>query len=124
MNILRRLSLWWALANVAGMIAYLKLASTLWVRPGEEGTPGGPGDAFYWALLLVPFLAAFFILNSVVLFVIKRRARTRKKRTKVSLRIWLAIAALWLGTVAYDHHMSYRVIDAKYGITALIERDA
>ena len=122
MSILRRRSFWWALANIAGVLAYLKLASALWVLPGEEGTPGGPGDAFYWLFLLVPVLAAFFLFNSAVLFVIARRIRA--ERTKSSLAVWFAVAGLWVSAVAYDHHKSYRVIDAQYGVKALVQRDA
>ena len=107
------------------MLAYLKLASALWVAPGEEGTPEGPGDAFYWLFLLVPISAAFFLFNSAVLFAVVRRGRAeRTKRTRVSLAVWFAVAALWVGAVAYDHHKSYRVIDAQYGIKALVQRDA
>lgn len=122
MNILRRRSSWWVLANIAGILAYLKLASALWVQPGEEGTPGGPGDAFYWLFLIVPVLVAFLVFNSAVLFVIARRIRAG--RTKASLAVWFAFAGLWVGAVAYDHHKSYNVIDAQYGIKALVQRDA
>lgn len=122
MSILRRRSFWWVLANIAGMLAYLKLASALWVLLGEEGTPGGPGDAFYWLFLLAPVLAAFFLFNSAVLFVIA--CHIRAERSKASLAVWFAVAGLWVGTVAYDHHKSYRVIDAQYGIRALVQRVA
>ena len=110
------------MANVAGMAAYLKLASALWVLPGEEGTPGGPGDAFYWLRYLVPLLVAFLILNSVALFLIVRRPQTAGR--KVALNLWRVVAVLWLGTLAFDHHRSFRAVDAKYGAEVLIERDA
>src|SRR5438309_6398937 len=103
-RLLRRSSLW-LLLNVAGMVAYLKLASALWVLPGEEGTPRGPGDAFYWLFVLVPLLAVFLAFNSAALFFIVRRVRA--SGSKVSLATWLAVAALWVGTLAYDHHRSF-----------------
>jgi len=119
--LLRRSSLWVVL-NITGAAAYLKLASALWVVPGEEGTPGGPGDAFYWLFLLVPILAAFAVFNSVALVFIVRRLQA--SGSKVALGIWLAVAALWVGTVALDHHKSFRTIDAKYGVSVGNARDA
>src|SRR3954470_3713706 len=98
-SLFRRRTLWLAL-NVLGMTAYLKLASTLWVRPGEEGSPGGPGDAFYWLLVLVPVLAVFVVLNSIVLAAIVRRPRAPGRR--VALALWLAVAVPWMGTVVTD----------------------
>ena len=122
MHVLLRRSSLWVFVNVAGMAAYLKLASALWVLPGEEGTPGGPGDAFYWLLYLAPLLIAFLILNSVALFLIVRRPQTSRRR--IALNLWRIVAALWLGTVAFDHHKSFRTIDAKHGVEVLVERDA
>ncbi len=107
-----RRTLWLAL-NLLGMAVYLKLASALWVRPGEEGTPGGPGDAFYWLLILVPVLAIFAVLNSIVLSVIVRRPRALGRG--VALALWLAVAVLWIGAVAMDQLHSVRHIDAQYG---------
>ena len=113
MHLLHRRSSLWVVLNVVGMATYLKLASALWVQPGEEGTPGGPGDAFYWLFLLLPLLVAFLVLNSAALFVLVRRIRVSKG--KAPLAIWLAIATLWAATVAFDHHRSLRVIDAQSG---------
>jgi hypothetical protein len=96
-----------------GMVAYLKLASALWVRPGEEGTPGGAGDAFYWLLILVPILVGFFLLNSLALFAIIRRMRPVGRR--LALALWFAVAAMWIGVVVVDHFESFRRIDAQYG---------
>jgi hypothetical protein len=53
----RKLWLWVAL-NVAGAGLYLVVASGLWLRPGEEGLPGGPGDAFYFFFSVFPILVA------------------------------------------------------------------
>ena len=111
MHVLLRRSSLWVFVNVAGMAAYLKLASALWVFPGEKGTPGGPGDAFYWLIYLVPLLVAFLIFNSVALFFIVRRPQASGRR--VALNLWRVVALLWLGTVAFDHHKSSRALDAK-----------
>ena len=111
-SLIRRRTLWLSL-NVLGMAVYLTLASALWVRPGEEGTPGGPGDAFYWLLILIPILAGFFVLNSITLAVIVRRLRVIGQC--VALTLWLAVALLWIGAVVVDHLHSVRYIDAQYG---------
>jgi hypothetical protein len=111
-SLFRRRTLWLAL-NVLGMAVYLKLASALWVRHGEEGTPGGPGDAFYWLLILVPVLAVFATLNSIALTAIVRRPRALGRR--VALALWLAVAGLWVGAVVIDQLHSVRHIDAQYG---------
>ena len=111
-SLFRRRTLWIAL-NVLGMAVYLKLASALWVRPGEEGTPGGPGDAFYWLLVLVPVLAVFAVLNFIALTAIVRRARALGRR--VALALWLAVAVLWIGAAVMDHLHSVRHIEARYG---------
>lgn len=111
-SLIRRRTLWLSL-NVLGMAVYLKLASALWVRPGEEGTPGGPGDVFYWLLVLIPILAGFFVLNSIALAVVVRRLRVIGRR--VALTLWLAVATLWIGAVVIDHLHSVRYIDAQYG---------
>jgi len=122
MHVLLHRSSLWVFVNVAGIATYLKLASALWVFPGEEGTPGGPGDAFYWLFYIVPLLIAFLILNSVALFFIVRRPQATGK--KLALNLWRIVAVLWLATVAFDHHKSFRAIDSKYGVEVLVERDA
>ena len=83
------------------------------MRPGEEGTPGGPGDAFYWLLVLVPVLAVFVVLNSIALTAIVQRPRALGRR--VALALWLAVAVLWVGAVVTDHLHSVRHLDAQYG---------
>ena len=85
----------------------------MWVRPGEEGMPGGPGDAFYCLLVLVPVLVVFAVLNSIALTAIVRRPRTLGRR--LALALWLAVAVLWVGAVVMGHLYSVRQIDARYG---------
>ena len=108
-----RRSVLWVGMNIAGVALFLYLGARLWVLPGEEGTPGGPGDAFYWVLTLFPVLVAFLIFNTIVLVAIVRRVRTTQD--KRPLLVCLAVAVLWLAAVGYDHHRSFRVIDAQYG---------
>ena len=96
----------WVILNIAGMATYLKLASRIWVLPGEETMPGSPGDAFYWAFLLVPVLATFLLVNAIALAI--------APGARVAVAVWLTVAVLWVGTVAYDHHRSARYIDSKY----------
>ncbi len=100
----------WILLNAIGMVVYLYLASTLWLLPGEEGLPGGPGDAFYWLLVLVPILLAFLLFNLVVYAVIAWRRRGRHRL--VAAAVWCVVALLWIGTVAVDQQRSFRTIDA------------
>ena len=102
----------WLGANVIGIAIYLNLASALWVRPGEEGTPRGPGDAFYWLGVLVPILTGFVVLNVTVLTVIVLRMKALRRR--VALAFWFAVAFLWVGAVVVDHVRAFREIDAKY----------
>lgn len=102
----------WLGVNVLGIAIYLYLASALWVRPGEEGTPGGAGDAFYWLGILVPILSGFVVLNVTVLTVIVLRLKALRRR--VALAFWFAVAFLWAGAVVVDHVRAFREIDAKY----------
>ncbi len=109
--VLRRRTLWLAV-NAAGIAVYLYLASKLWVVPGEEGTPGGPGEAFYWLLCLVPVLGLFLTFNIVALFAVLLRGSA--KRLSVALLVWAIVASLWVGTLAVDHYRSIRYVDAQY----------
>ncbi|WP_198415016.1 hypothetical protein [Piscinibacter terrae] len=107
--------MFWAALNVAGIGLYIHFGMALWVQPGEEGLPGGPGDAFYWILTQVPIAAFFLLLNLGALVVIL--LRLRKTREPSTLYLWLAIAAVWLVAVAYDHHKAYRVISPEYSLS-------
>lgn len=110
-----RLSLFWAALNVAGIGFYVHFGMALWVRPGEEGLPGGPGDAFYWFLTQVPIAVFFLLLNFAALIAILMRMR--RTREPSPLYLWLAIAVIWLVAVAYDHHKAYRVISPEYSVS-------
>jgi hypothetical protein len=81
MNFLARRSLIWVILNLVGMLTFLRLAAELWVLPGEEGLPGGPGDPFYWFFLLVPFQLIFLAVNFCALYVIvKHRSEPNIKK--------------------------------------------
>jgi len=98
----------WILLNLIGMATYLRLGSDLWTLPGDEGLPGGPGDALYWFFLMLPLLLAYLVFNIISLSAIIERVRQAKRLT--SLYIWLAIAILWIVTFRYDNLRSFRVI--------------
>ncbi len=110
-SLFRTRSLWLGV-NALGVAIYLRLASALWVRPGEEGTPGGPGDAFYWLGILLPILIGFAALNVTVLIAIVLRLKARRRR--VALAFWFAVAVVWVGAVVIDHVRAFTEIDAKY----------
>jgi len=105
----------WAALNAAGIGLYIHFGMALWVQPGEEGMPGGPGDAFYWILTQVPIAAFFLLLNMAALALIL--LRLRRTRDPSTLYLWLAMAAVWLVAVAYDHHKAYRVISPEYSLS-------
>ena len=99
----------WTLCNGAGMTGYLSLASTLWVRPGEEGVPGRPGDKFYWLVCLAPVLALFFALDAAALFFVVRQIKQTGR--KGALVLWLGVVLLWVGTAALDQHKAFRHVE-------------
>lgn len=70
-----RHSVLWIALNLAGVILYVYFGMALWVQPGEEGLPGGPGDAFYWILTQVPLAIVFLLLNVVALCIAFLRIR-------------------------------------------------
>lgn len=98
----------WTLLNLLGMAVFVRLASELWILPGEENLPGGPGDAFYWLFVLVPILLGYLTLNLIALVVIVKRAQ--ESRTKMRIYVWGAVAILWLMVFRYDYIRSFRDI--------------
>lgn len=110
---LRRSSVWVAL-NLAGAVLYIFLGAHLWVAPGDEGLPGGPGDAFYWFLTQVPIAVFFVLLDFAALIAILRR--TNKTRRLFALYLWVAVAFVWVLVVAYDHHRGQRFISPEFAL--------
>lgn len=102
----------WIAINIVGMAAYLWAASALWVRPGEEGTPGGPGDAFYWLFILVPIMVCFAVINLAALISVLREAF--RNRRFWPILAWLIVMALWSALLVFDRFKSLRVIDPAY----------
>jgi amino acid transporter len=108
MNFLARRSLIWVTLNFVGMLAFLRLAAEIWVLPGEQGLPGGPGDPFYWFFILIPFQLIFLTVNLLVLYVIIKRRSEPSVKKRICL--WMIVAILWVIVVLYDHHRSVREI--------------
>lgn len=102
----------WAAINVVGMVAYLWAASALWIRPGEEGTPGGPGDAFYWLFILLPIMVVFAAANLIAL--VSALLEIIRNRLFTPFAAWLIVIALWSAVLAFDRYKAFRVIDPAY----------
>lgn len=102
----------WLAVNVMGMGLYLFFAAALWVAPEDQGTPGGPGDAFAWLFTVVPVLLVFAVPNLVALSkVIKGYRRTR---SLVPVLLWIVVCSVWLNVLLFDHIKAFRYIDSKY----------
>jgi len=105
----------WAVLNVAGIALYSAQASVLWSRGGPaDGLPPGyarfwVGDAFHWALAVVPVLVAFLLIDVTVLFFIVLRTPAPNRRK--ALALWVAVAALWGGALAVDRYLSPTFVD-------------
>ena len=104
----KRRAVQWVALNIVGMVVYLWLASSLWVRASEFGEPGGPGDAFYIAFVLWPILGLFLVLDVVALAVIIRRLQAH------SVCTWIAVAALWSSVLLFDRLMAFNIVDLRY----------
>lgn len=90
------------------MVAYLYLASDLWVLALEFGEPGGPGDAFFSLLVLWPILGLFAIFDAAALAVIIRR------RQALATCTWFAVAALWASVILFNKFMSFNIIELRF----------
>lgn len=108
----RQLALAWLAINVLGMGGYLFFASSLWVKPEEQGTPGGPGDAFYWLFTLVPILVAFAVFNIAAL--VKVVIEYRRTHSLIPLLLWVIVLSVWFNVLVVDRIKGIRYIDSKY----------
>jgi uncharacterized membrane protein YhdT len=108
----KRLAYIWLSMNLLGMALYLVVASTLWVRPEDQGMPGGPGDAFAWLCTVVPVLFIFVIINAIALF--RVIAEYRRTRNIVPALLWIIVFSVWLNVLLFDHIKSVRYVDLKY----------
>lgn len=94
----------WMLANLAGLILFLFVASHFWIEPELEGMPGASvGAAFGWAVFAFPLFASFMIAHVAKLVWLVRNPRGRPRRRYVALAVTLAC---WFAAYAYDnmHH--------------------
>jgi hypothetical protein len=61
-----RFALAWILINLAGIGAFLLIASQYWVEPDIADIPGASiGNAFGWFLEAVPVFAIFVLANPI-----------------------------------------------------------
>ena len=102
----------WIVLNALGVTAYLYLASNLWASPSEQGTVGGPGDAFYWLFPLAPLISFFALTNLLILPSVIRQKRMSGKFT--ALIIWLMTIFLWFSVIFVDYLLSARVVARQY----------
>lgn len=89
----------WLLANLAGAMGYLWLASRTWIEPelrGEDVARGG--DAIIWGMTALPVLITFVIANFIGSW---RRHWDQRSRWPEML-----IVALWLAVLGADRLMS------------------
>jgi hypothetical protein len=100
----------WIFFNLIGIGLYLLLASQLWPAPGEEDTPGGPGDAFLIFFALWPILLFFSAINVASLYRIIRHSNEKR----IAILIWIMVALLWMAIIWVDHIQSSHIISAKY----------
>ena len=67
MTILMQRRVWWFLANVFGIGAFLAFASKAWIEPELANQPGASaGDFIVWGISALPILVIFIIAHIVV----------------------------------------------------------
>lgn len=108
----RSLTYAWLAANFVGMGIYLVLASVLWVAPEDQGTPGGPGDAFVWFLTIVPVTLLFAIVNLVALYRVVKEYRQGKQL--IPILLWVIVCSFWGNVLLFDQLKSMRFVDSQY----------
>jgi hypothetical protein len=108
----RRLAYAWLAANLIGMGTYLFLASVLWVAPKDQGTPGGPGDAFVWFLTVVPVMLLFAVVNLIALY--KAIKVYFQHKQLVPILLWIIVCSFWGNVLLFDHIKSMRFVDPQY----------
>jgi hypothetical protein len=111
-----RLYIWFGV-NVVGLLLYLWFGSKLWVIAGEEGTPGGPGDAFAFLFGQMPILVFFCFANFIA--IVSIIAKSNRSKLLTSLLLWGLVAILWLGVVFYDHSRTVRFIKPEYSLLSI-----
>jgi len=89
------LDLTFMVANVVGIVLYLRLASRGWRIPQEHGAVPVSGEPFVWALAL-PVLGVFFLADVVWGGLLLRGADSKRRLW------WLVTAAVWLLAIGID----------------------
>ncbi|WP_029922797.1 hypothetical protein [Nevskia soli] len=93
----------WLLANLAGAVAFLIVASHTWVEPELTHLPGAAGGgAVVWVLGALPILLGFVLIDLGILvsgYLIRRASRPIARASLAALAVWFA--AFILDTV---HH--------------------
>ncbi len=94
MNGLKQMQVWWVLANVIGIGAFLALASKVWIEPELASEPGASaGDSLVWGVSALPFLILFFLLHLAVSgMALERRQRAWALPIIVTTISWIAAA--------------------------------
>jgi hypothetical protein len=104
----RTFSTGWGLANVVGMIVFLKWsASCCWIEPELKDVPGASGgEAFVWALGPLPILAVF-VLSDLVWGMVAEVKAPPDRRLRV-LAAPLLMLVGWVAVFVFDglHHGS------------------
>ncbi|HWU95728.1 MAG TPA: hypothetical protein VN029_09015 [Sphingomonas sp.] len=100
-----RLALIWLFANLAGIGAFLLVASQYWVEPEIADIPGASiGNAFGWFFEAMPLFAVFVLANPVwMLFMIRGEPVSRWWRP---LLLVVAMLGCWDAAYFFDnaHH--------------------
>jgi hypothetical protein len=93
------LDLAFIVANVAGIVFYLRLASRGWRIPQEHGAVPVSGEPFVWALAL-PVLGVFLLADLVWGGLLLRRREQKRGLW------WFIVGGLWLIAIVVDfaHH--------------------
>ena len=97
--------------NLAGMVLYLYLSSSLWIQLSESGEPVVPGDTHY-TFFLWPLCGLFALFDLCALVVIVRRVlRGAGLR---ALSTWLAVAALWATVAVFAGLMAVEAVSTTF----------
>ncbi|MGR3219285.1 MAG: hypothetical protein ACUZ8H_05625 [Candidatus Anammoxibacter sp.] len=98
-------SLFWILANLIGLTAFVYFSSRIWAPHEDKGLLGGPGDPIIFGLTAFPVLVACALLNLGWLSFIAFRAKHH--HPKRPLIIWLVVILLWAGGIEYVRSRMY-----------------
>ena len=97
---------WKVWSNLVGALLYLFVSMPLWAQHELKDTPGaGAGDPLIWALVALPILVAFFLLDvGIVVAATIRRLRVGRWGLPVAFAL---VPLVWLGIVSLDFSMHW-----------------